>query len=135
MARAPRLQRMAFADIESASFHSFDAIVNQYLIEQCGRNPQTSDEVGLLVSSYCNFFGSLAYPGVVDCGMSVRKIGKTSVEYEIGVFEQGKDDVRAVGGFTHVFVDKQSNRPQPQGMATEIRRGLERVLIRTKARL
>ena len=109
--------------------------MNQYLIEHCGRNPQTSEEIGLLVNSYCNFFGSVAYPSVVDCGLRVNKIGKTSVEYEIGVFEQGKDDVRAVGGFTHVFCDRQQNRPQPQGMASEIREGLEKILVRESSKL
>ena len=115
--------------------HRFDSIVNQYLIEYCGRNPQTSEEIGLLVNSYCNFFGSVAYPGVVDCGMRVNKIGKTSVEYEIGVFEKGQDEVRAVGGFTHVFCDREKNRPQSQGMAPDIRSGLERVLAREASKL
>lgn len=109
--------------------------MNQYLIEHCGRDPQSSEEIGFLVNSFCNFFGSVRYPGVVDCGMRVNKIGKTSVEYEIGVFEQGKDDVRAVGGFTHVFCDRRKNRPQPEGMAPEIRAGLEEILAREAPKL
>ena len=119
----------------SSKATSFDSIVNEYLIEHCGRNPQTSEEIGLLVNSYCNFFGSVAYPGTVDCGMRVNKIGKTSVEYEIGVFEKGKDEVRAVGGFTHVFCDRKKNRPQPEGMGADIRAGLEKVLVCEAAKL
>ena len=87
------------------------------------------------MNSYCNFFGSVAYPSVVDCGMRVNKIGKTSVEYEVGVFERGTEDVRAVGGFTHVFCDREKNRPKPEGMSAEIRAGLERLLVSESAKL
>ena len=37
----------------SVYYHLFDSIVNTYLIEKCGRNPQTSPSIGLVVSSYC----------------------------------------------------------------------------------
>ena len=40
----------------------------------------------------------------------MNKLGKSSVEYEVGVFETGKDDVAAVGGYTHVFVDSKTRK-------------------------
>lgn len=104
-----------------------DSIVNDYLIRFCGRDPPTSQENGIMVTSYCDFFGSIAYPSVVDCGLRVNKLGKTSVEWEVGIFEQGHDDVRAVAGATHVFVDKKLNRPLSNGMPTEIRNALEKI--------
>lgn len=64
----------------------------------------------------------------IDLGLRVNKLGKSSVAYEVGVFEQGKDDVRAVGGYTHVFVEREKNRPAVNGMSDGIRRGLERLL-------
>jgi acyl-CoA thioester hydrolase len=82
------------------------------------------------VTSGCNFFGSVTYPCVIDACMRVNSIGKTSVVYEVGIFEQGHDDVRAVGGFTHVFCDKASGRPQKAGMCKEVREGLERILAK-----
>ena len=109
--------------------HLFDAIVNEYLGLHCGRSPQTSQEIGIIVTSWCNFFGSISYPGVAECGLRANVLGKTSVQYEIGVFELGCDDVRAVGGFTHVFCDRDKFRPQPQGMCDEVRKGLERILV------
>jgi acyl-CoA thioester hydrolase len=88
-----------------------------------------------MVSSYCNFFGSIAYPSVAECGLRVNKLGKTSVEWEIALFEQGSEDVRAVGGFTHVFCDRKKNKPQPNGMCLEVRQGLEKVLVQPIAKL
>jgi len=107
----------------------FDSIINQYLAEHCGRSPKTSTEVGIVVTSGCNFFGSVSYPSVIDACLRVNKLGTTSVEYEVGIFEQGHDDVRAVGGFTHVFCDKETFRPQKQGMCEEVRKGLESIVV------
>jgi acyl-CoA thioester hydrolase len=114
---------------------SVDSIVNQYLIDNCGRNPATSDEVGIIVNSGCNFFSQVQYPSVVDLGLRVNQLGKTSATYEVGIFSQDSELVKAVGGFTHVFCDKKSSRPQPQGMCTEVRKGLETLLVKENARL
>ena len=65
---------------------------------------------------------------VLDLGLRVNKLGKSSVAYEVGVFEKGKNDVKVVGGYTHVFVERQKNRPAPNGMLEDIRRGLKRLL-------
>lgn len=51
------------------------------------------------------------------------------------MFARGADDVRAVGGFTHVFCDRKSNRPQAQGMCAEVRKGLEKILAKESAKL
>lgn len=71
----------------------------------------------------------------MDLGLRVNKLGTSSVTYEIAVFERGAEDVRAVGGFTHVFVDKEKNRPAVDGMSGEIRKGLERLLVTEQSKL
>ena len=106
----------------------FDSIINAYLIQKCGRNPPSSDQIGLVVHSQCDFFGSVRFPAVVDLGLRVNKLGQSSVTYEVGVFEKGYDNVRAVGGYTHVFVDRNSNRPSANGMSDEVRTGLVSLL-------
>jgi acyl-CoA thioester hydrolase len=91
-------------------------------------NPQTKEN-GIVVTSHCDFFGSVQYPDMIDACMRVNKLGKTSVEYEVGIFQQGFEDVRAVGGFMHVFCDQDTGRPMPGGMSKGIREGLERILV------
>ena len=49
--------------------------------------------------------------------------------YEVGVFERGKEDVRAVGGFVHVFVERGSGRTVKAGIEGVARDGLERILV------
>jgi acyl-CoA thioester hydrolase len=112
-----------------------DSVINAYLIEHCGLKPATSEQIGLVVSSYCDFFGSVAYPAVVDLGLRVLKLGKSSVLYEVGIFEQGQEVVKAVGGFIHVFVEQDSRRPTKEGMDSKIRDGLQQILTKEAPKL
>ncbi|EFW19680.1 hypothetical protein D8B26_007876 [Coccidioides posadasii str. Silveira] len=129
----------------------FDSIINTYLIENCGLNPfssrssseQSPDEqlarqgklqrppqIGLVVSSFCDFFASVSFPDVLELGLRVTKLGKSSVTYEVGVFRKGEEPVKVVGGFTHVFVDKVTMKPTSDGMVPAIRKGLERLALK-----
>jgi acyl-CoA thioester hydrolase len=119
------------------SIYSFliDSIVNAYLIEKCGLDPPSSKQVGLVVSSYCDYFGSVAYPSVLDLGLRAVKLGSSSVKYEVGIFEQGQEDVRAVGGSIHVFVEQSTRRPAMDGMEPEMRKGLTELLEKVSPKL
>ena len=113
----------------------FDSIINAYLVEHCGLDPPQSDQIGLVVHSHCDFFGSVAFPKVVDLALRVNKLGKSSVTYEIAVFEHGAEEVRAVGEFIHVFVDRRTNRPATNGMSVNARTGLEEINVQGASKL
>lgn len=113
----------------------FDSIINAYLIEHCGRSPPTSSQIGLVVHSETHYFDSVAFPEVLDLGLRINKLGKSSVTYEVGVFKSGSDKVRVVGEYTHVFVDRESNRPAAAGMSADVRQGLARLLREEKPKL
>ncbi|KIW21420.1 hypothetical protein PV08_02000 [Exophiala spinifera] len=109
-----------------------DSIVNQYMIEECGYKVARDEQAGIIANTYCDYFGSVSYPDVVECGLRLVKLGKASVTYEVGIFRRGDDDVKAVGGSTHVFVrqgrDGRLGRPdQDRGMPSHMRRGYERL--------
>lgn len=70
----------------------------------------------------------------MDLALRANKLGKSSVTYEIGVFERGQDEVKAVGEFIHVFVDRESRRPGKAGMDENLKKGLEELLV-DKAKL
>ncbi|OAX81727.1 hypothetical protein ACJ72_03930 [Emergomyces africanus] len=142
-----------------------DSIVNTYLIANCGldpfsvrlsapspspSHPPTSiiessstplSQIGLVVSSYCDYFSSVSFPDVLDLGLRVVKLGTSSVKYEVGIFRCGEDRVKAVGGFTHVFVEKAGMTPAGAGgdgvvkkaMDERIRKGLERLIVKDGA--
>jgi len=115
-----------------------DSIVNQYMIEQCGYQVTRAAQAAIIANTYCDYFGSVSYPDVVECGLRIVKLGRSSVVYEVGVFRKangtgtGTDtEVKAVGGSTHVFVTQAEGklgRPHKEGMPAEMREGYERLL-------
>jgi acyl-CoA thioester hydrolase len=111
----------------SVYYYLFDSVVNAYLIKHCSLHPPTSSQIGLVVHSHCDYFAPTEFPAVVDLALRVNKLGKSSVTYEIGVFERGQDEVKAVGEFVHVFVDRENRKPSKAGMATELRDGLQKI--------
>ncbi|KAF8243248.1 thioesterase family protein [Wilcoxina mikolae CBS 423.85] len=117
--------------------HLIDSVVNDYLITHCGLQQSTNNSIGLVVSSHCEYFSSLAFPEVLELGLCVRKLGRSSVKYEVGFFRHGGDEdeeVKAVGGFVHVFVEREGRRPV-QELEDGLKKGLERILVVEEARL
>lgn len=100
------------------------------------------DVIGLVVSSWSTFHRPLSFPSRILLGMRVTKLGRSSVSYEVGVFgplleeplrpgvsspQLEIESVAAVGGFTHVFVDKEKRRPV-KGLPQPLLEGLGNVL-------
>ncbi|KAH8685759.1 thioesterase superfamily protein-like protein [Tricladium varicosporioides] len=107
----------------------YDSIVNTYLIQECGLHPPSSPQYGLVVHSHGDFFGSIAFPAVADLALRVNKLGKSSVTYEIALFERGVEEVKSVGELIHVFVDRGTGRPAANGMDSKIKDGLQRLVV------
>jgi len=90
----------------------FDTVVNHFLIEQA-RMPvgREASIVGFCVNSSCDYLRPVAYPSLLSAGMSVSALGNSSVRYKCSVFDG--EDAAAVGTFTHVFVDIETQKPVP----------------------
>jgi len=108
-------------------YHLYDSIINDYLAKHCGVRAASSSVIGLVVTSFSDFYRPVGYPQVLELGLRVSKLGKSSVTYEIGVFEEGAEPVAAVGGYTHVFVESLSRKTGKMGK--EIREGLEKLVV------
>lgn len=84
---------------------------------------------GVAVDAHTNFFSSIAYPAVAELGLHVNQLGKSSVTYEVGVFERGVDEVKVVATCVHVFVERSTGGPSQEGMTAALREALERLYI------
>lgn len=104
----------------------FDTIANTYLINECGLDIQNGSEIGYIVHSQCHYKSSLAYPDRLEGALRVNRIGNSSVEYGIGIFKTDSLIAAAHGTFTHVFVDRVSERPRP--LSDALRNGLTKIL-------
>lgn len=65
---------------------------------------------------------------MLEVGLRVVKLGKNSVMYECGIFEEGNEVVKAVGGFVQIWVRREDGRPPPEGLEPGVRQSLGRLL-------
>ncbi len=91
----------------------FDTVANSYLIEAGGLDFRAGEVVGFVVNSSCDYHSPIAFPQALTGALRVDRLGTSSVTYGIAIFPEGSDTACANGTFTHVFVDRASNRPVP----------------------
>ena len=124
----PRSDNDQYSHMNNAVYNQlYDSIVNEYLANHCGLQATVSPVIGLVVSSFSEFYRPVAYPQMLELGLRVSRLGKRSVTYEVGVFEEGVETVAAAGGSTHVFVGSGSRKAVD--MSKEIREGLEKLVV------
>lgn len=91
----------------------FDTAVNGWLIEQGLLDIHRGQRIGLVVETGCRYFAEMAFPDVVTAGIRVGRLGSSSVRYEVGLFRNDDELAAAEGFFIHVYVDRETRRPQP----------------------
>jgi acyl-CoA thioester hydrolase len=94
-----------YGHVNNVVYYSFfDTAVNGYLIEATGVDIRTLDAYGIVAETSCQFLRELRFPGDVQAGLKVTKLGTSSVVYEIALFQGENDEPAAVGKFVHVYV-------------------------------
>lgn len=63
------------------------------------------------VENMCRYISPVKYPDTLEAGLRVGKLGNSSVRYEVGLFVAEESAVRAVGYFTDVFVNADTEKP------------------------
>lgn len=117
-----------YGHVNNVVYYSyFDSVANKYLIEEGGLDIHNSDIIGFVVASSCQYRSPIAYPQAIEAGFRVNKLGNSSVEYGIAIFQQGQATASAEGTFTHVFVDRASAKSV--AIPASLRQALEAVLV------
>jgi acyl-CoA thioester hydrolase len=102
----------AYGHVNNVVYYSwFDTVVNAHLVEQGALDIHRGETIGLVIETQCNYFSALAFPQMVEAGLRVAHMGKSSVRYEVGLFAQGQPLTAAKGHFVHVYVDRATRRP------------------------
>ena len=114
-----------YGHVNNVVYYSyFDTVVNAFLVHEAGLDIELGPVIGLCVESHCRFLASVAFPDLLDAGLRVARLGRSSVRYEVGIFRVGERSAAAQGHFVHVFVDRVSRRPVdlPDRMRTALTR-------------
>jgi len=116
-----------YGHVNNVVYYSyFDTVANQYLIEFTNFKPISDPIIGLVVHSNCTYIKAITYPDKIEAGLSVKKLGNSSVTYSIGIFKKGENTPCAYGEFVHVFVNRKNN--QPASIPEKIRETLQKIL-------
>lgn len=118
-----------YGHVNNVNYYSwFDSAANCYLIEHCGLDIHSGQVIGYIVHSECFYKQALAYPQIIEVGLRINRIGNSSVQYGLAIFAVDEKRASAHGTFTHVFVDRETERPVP--IDGQLREGLEKILAR-----
>ena len=104
----------SYGHVNNAVYYQwFDSAVNALLVGAGLLDIVDGDPIGLVVETGCTYFAPLSFPGDVEVGIAIDRLGSSSVTYRIGIFAAGSDEAAAQGHFTHVYVARRSRRPVP----------------------
>lgn len=116
-----------YGHVNNVVYYSFfDTAVNKFLI-QAGLDIHEGDVIGFAVNSQCDYFRPIAYPDTVVVGLGISKLGNSSVRYELAIFSQKTKECCAAGSFTHVFVNRDSQKPTP--IPDNLRNALQPLMV------
>lgn len=101
-----------YGHVNNVTYYAyFDTAVNAYLSAQGALDPARGEVIGLVVETGCAFFAPVAFPEALSVGVRVASAGRSSVRYELAVFQEERAVAAAQGHFVHVYVDRESRRP------------------------
>ena len=103
-----------YGHVNNVTYYSyFDTAANALLIEKANFDIHQSPIIGLVVDSACSFLHELSYPEIIDVGVTISRIGNSSLTYELAIFKFGQETASAQGHFVHVFVYRETRKRTP----------------------
>ncbi len=104
----------SYGHVNNATYYSyFDTAVNIVLTGRGLLDLHQSEEICMVAETLCRFHRALSFPDVVEAGLRIGRVGRSSVRWEIALFRQGDAEPAATGHFVHVYVSRTTRRPIP----------------------
>ncbi len=101
-----------YGHVNNVVYYSYmDTAVNKFLLEEAGLDFVDGEFVCVVAETSCRYHASFTYPEVVEVGLAITHLGRSSIRYHIGLFAEGEDIARADGDYVHICVARQSMRP------------------------
>ncbi len=117
-----------FGHVNNVQYYSFfDTTVCSYLVGTGHFHPTKGDISAVVAESGCAYFSPVAWPDRLEGALRVERLGTSSVRYGVAIFREGEAQSSAGGHFTHVYLNRETGRPQP--LSDALRAAFEPLVI------
>ena len=96
----------------------FDTAINDWMVRETGIDERAAPVQGVVAQSTVRYFAEVSFPGTVEIGIQVVRVGRTSLVLRAGLFVRGVDEPAAHLEWVQVYIDRDSRRPIPVPDAT-----------------
>lgn len=99
--------------VNNAHYYAFfDTAVEAFLRAEGWREALAGEIMTPVVASSCRYFREICYPGQIEVGVKVGRVGTTSIQFDVAIFTMdGQAAAAAQGTFTTVCTSRQKRRP------------------------
>ena len=106
-----------YGHINNAVYYEyFDAAINTWISSHLTVGFESVPVIGIVAESGCRFHNSLSFPGLLTVGIRITRLGRSSVTYDLGVFDSHATEdtvAAATGHWVHVYVDRETGEVVP----------------------
>lgn len=111
-----------YGHVNNAVYYAyFDTAISGLLMGAVGTDVRKLEAIGVVAETGCRYLSELSYPDLLNVGVAVEKIGRSSIVYRLGIFREGEDLPAAIGRFVHVYVGRETHKvaqvPEPVRIA------------------
>jgi acyl-CoA thioester hydrolase len=83
------------------------------MVRETGIDERVAPVQGVVAQSTVRYFAEVSFPGTVEVGIHVARVGRTSLVLHAGLFVPGVDEPAAHLEWVQVYIDRDSRRPTP----------------------
>ena len=106
----------------------FDTVLNAWMMRETGIDESVAPVLGVVAEASCRYYQEVAFPGPVDVGVRVTRIGRSSVVFGFGLYVPENEEIATHGEWVQVYIDRETRRPVP--MPDVVRDHLEAAVTR-----
>ncbi len=108
-------------------YRFFETVILHYLTS-IGADLLRDPIIPFAVETSCNFKHPIPADTVaIEAALRITRLGNSSVQYEIGLFEKQRIPPSALGKFVHVYIDRTTEKPT--AIPPALRSGLEKIRV------
>jgi len=91
----------------------FDTAINDWMVRETGIDERVAAVQGVVAQSTVRYLAEVSFPGTVEVGVRVARVGRASLVLVAGLFVPGVEQAAAHLEWVQVYIDRLTRRPTP----------------------